>query len=206
MVAKQGETTMRATVLTIFLAKDPKKDGAETAVATEQATDAKAAPATTGSSVRRMEAKGSVTIISKDQVGTGDNGVYDKADNKVTLTGDVTLSQATNIIKGDRLVYDMTTGQAQVSSGQTLGRVRSVFTPRAPTPPAPRMPRSRSTARGRQARPPAVGPLVEGGRKAENPPTRRGVQPCGPRPTGGRLIPMADATPHPRLDGVLRAW
>ena len=47
----------------------------------------------------------------------------------MTLTGNVTLSQGTNVTKGDRLVYDLTSGQAQVFSGQTNGRVQSVFMP-----------------------------------------------------------------------------
>ena len=34
-----------------------------------------------------MEATGPVTMISKDQIGTGNNGVYDKASNTVVLTG-----------------------------------------------------------------------------------------------------------------------
>ena len=72
-----------------------------------------------------MDVKGPVTLISKDQVATGDNGSYDKAENKVMLIGNVTLSQGTNVTKGDRLVYDLTSGQAQVSGG----RVGSIFTP-----------------------------------------------------------------------------
>jgi lipopolysaccharide export system protein LptA len=120
VVAKQGESTLRASVLTIFLTKDKKP-------ASEGTPAEPAGPS--GSSIRRMEAQGPVTVISKDEVGTGDNGSYDKAENKITLSGNVTLTQATNVIKGDRLVYDMTTGQAQVYSGQTAGRVRSVFTP-----------------------------------------------------------------------------
>lgn len=120
VVAKQGESTLRASVLTIFLSKDKKPDG-------DASASEPAGPS--GNSIRRMEAQGPVTVISKDEVGTGDNGSYDKAENKITLSGNVTLTQATNVIKGDRLVYDMTTGQAQVYAGQTAGRVRSVFTP-----------------------------------------------------------------------------
>ncbi|WP_131196148.1 LptA/OstA family protein [Lichenihabitans psoromatis] len=144
VVAKQGDSTLRASVLTIFLNRSAKSTAAAgsaeekpaAAPATPLPQDAAtvASPLASSNSVRRMEAKGPVTIISKDQVGTGDNGVYDKAENKITLVGNVTLSQATNVIKGDKLVYDMTSGQAQVSSGQTLGRVKSVFTPGSGAP------------------------------------------------------------------------
>ena len=74
---------------------------------------------TGGSSVKHMEADGPVTLISKDQVGTGDHATYDKAENKVYLNGNVTLSQGTNVTQGDRLIYDLTNGQAQVFSGTT---------------------------------------------------------------------------------------
>ncbi len=128
VVAKQGDSILRASVLTIFLSKDAKAAGGEASGLS--AGDAKQA----GNSIRRMEAAGPVTVQSEDEVGTGDNGSYDKADNKITLLGNVTLSQGTNVIKGDKLVYDMDSGQAQVSSGQTLGRVKSVFTPGSGSP------------------------------------------------------------------------
>lgn len=110
VVATQGESRLKASVLTIFLE-----------------------PSTTthGHQMRRMEAQGPVTITAKDQIGTGDSGVYDKTENKVFLTGHVTLSQGANVTKGERLVYDLNTGQAVVLGGATAqgGRVRSVFTP-----------------------------------------------------------------------------
>ena len=71
-----------------------------------------------------MEADGPVTMISKDQIGTGNHATYDKAENKVHLTGGVTLSQCANVTQGDKLVYDLQSGQAQV-----FGNVGSVFTP-----------------------------------------------------------------------------
>jgi lipopolysaccharide export system protein LptA len=71
-----------------------------------------------------MEAVGAVTIVSKDQIGTGDSGVYEKSENKVYLIGNVTLTQGQNVTKGDKLIYDMNTNQAAVT-----GRVRSMFLP-----------------------------------------------------------------------------
>lgn len=127
VVAVQGESTLKASVLTIFLQKnDPAAAGQPAAAAPAGAPPG--APAS-GSQVKRMEAQGPVTLISKDQVGTGDHAVYDKEQNKVFLTGNVTLTQGANVTQGDRLVYDMTSGQAQVFAGSTSGRVKSVFTP-----------------------------------------------------------------------------
>jgi lipopolysaccharide export system protein LptA len=65
-----------------------------------------------------------VTIVSKDQIGTGDSGIYEKSENKVYLIGNVTLTQGPNVTKGDKLIYDLTTSQAAVT-----GRVRSMFMP-----------------------------------------------------------------------------
>lgn len=122
VVAVQGESTLKGSVLTIFL---QKQDTAQAGAAPAQPG---AGPAATGSSVRHMDVQGPVTLISKDQIGTGDSATYDKADNKVTMTGNVTLTQGTNVTQGDRLVYDLSTSQAQVFSSSAV-RVKSVFTP-----------------------------------------------------------------------------
>lgn len=126
VVARQGTSTLKGSTLTIFLSKKAHE--------TEKGPGESPTPAASSGSIDRMEVAGPVTLISNDEVGTGDNGSYDKAANKITLSGHVTLTQATNIIRGDKLVYDMTSGQAQVSSGQTQERVRSVFTPGSGVP------------------------------------------------------------------------
>jgi lipopolysaccharide export system protein LptA len=110
VVATQGESKLQAPTLVIYLTpKDPA-----------------AAPGTPSSSsqVRRMEAAGPVTIVSKDQIGTGDSGIYEKSENKVYLIGNVTLTQGPNVTKGDKLTYDLTAKRAVVT-----GQVRSMFLP-----------------------------------------------------------------------------
>ena len=109
VVATQGDSKLKASVLTIFL--------------TPKNPDAPASTASTNQ-VQRMVAVGPVTMLQRDQVGTGDNGVYEKASNSVVLTGNVTLSQGPNVTKGDKLIYDLKTGQAVVT-----GRVKSMFLP-----------------------------------------------------------------------------
>lgn len=113
VVATQGGSKLQAAQLTIFLL--PKKNGA-----------AEAAPSSTNQ-VRRMEASGPVTIVSKDEIGTGDSGVYDGTESKVYLIGNVTLTQGPNVTKGDKLIYDLNTNQAAV-----VGRVKSMFIPSGP--------------------------------------------------------------------------
>jgi lipopolysaccharide export system protein LptA len=116
VVATQGDSTLKASALVLFLT--PKAAG----------SDQPGAPSSS-SQLRRMEATGPVTIVSKDQIGTGDSGVYEKAENKVYLIGNVTLTQGPNVTKGDKLIYDLTTRQAVVT-----GRVRSMFIPNNASP------------------------------------------------------------------------
>jgi lipopolysaccharide export system protein LptA len=110
VVATQGESKLQAGTLIIYL--------------TPKEATARAGAPSSSSQVRRMEAAGPVTITSKDQIGTGDSGIYEKSENKVYLIGNVTLTQGPNVTKGDKLIYDLTTDQAAV-----MGRVRSMFVP-----------------------------------------------------------------------------
>lgn len=109
VVATQGESKLQAGRLVIYLAPKNAKTSAKTSASSSQ--------------VRRMEAAGPVTILSKDQIGTGDSGVYDRSENKVYLIGNVTLTEGGNVTKGDKLIYDLATKEAIV----TGGRVRSLF-------------------------------------------------------------------------------
>ena len=72
-----------------------------------------------------MGSLGPVTLISKDQIGTGNSGIYEKVENKFYLNGNVTLTQGDYVTKGDHAVYDMDTGRAVVT-----GHVRSMFPPK----------------------------------------------------------------------------
>ena len=113
VVATQGDARLKASVLTIFLA--PKGAGG-------------AGTSTGSNQVQRMLATGPVTMLQRDQVGTGDNAVYDRLSNSVVMTGNVTLSQGPNVTKGDKLTYDLKSGQAVVT-----GRVKSMFLPGSET-------------------------------------------------------------------------
>ena len=121
VVVIQGDTKMTCTAMTVFLDKAP-------AQGSNQATNDQNAPSA-NSGVKHLEAVGPVTVISKTQVATGDNGKYDKAENKVWLIGHVTLSDGQNVTKGDKLTYDLKTGQATVDTNSKTGRVHGQFTP-----------------------------------------------------------------------------
>jgi lipopolysaccharide export system protein LptA len=77
------------------------------------------------SSIRRLEAKGSVVVTQKDQVVTGETAIFDTKANLITMTGGVVLTQCKNVLRGDRLLVDMTTGVSRVESDS--GKVQGLF-------------------------------------------------------------------------------
>ena len=130
----QGDTTMKCQKLVVFY-------GQEVGIAQNApAPDAKAAPksafpgAKGAQNIRRIEARGGVTVITKDQNASGDLGVYDLIAKTITLTGNVVVSQGQNVIHGERVVVDTVTGNARVESnnqggGGTPSRVRALIQP-----------------------------------------------------------------------------
>lgn len=124
----QGDTTMTSKSLVVFYDSGPAP-----------ATPAPAAPkgsksgsmqsATPGpggsSSIRRLEAKGSVVVTQKDQVVTGETAIFDTRANLITMVGGVVLTQCKNVLRGDRLKVDMTTGVSRVESDS--GKVQGMF-------------------------------------------------------------------------------
>ena len=74
-----------------------------------------------------MDCAGPVTVASKTQTATADNGSYDKGHNNVVLNGHVVLTDGRNVTKGDRLTYDLDSGQAAVQGGGA--RVQGLFLP-----------------------------------------------------------------------------
>lgn len=121
VVVTQGETTLHAARLRVQLGKAD----AAAASAKQGASLLPGAPAV--SDIRRIEADGPVTIIQKDQIGSGDRGEYDKTADRVILAGHVVLTQSENATSGARLVYRIARRDVTVEGGR--GRVRSHFVP-----------------------------------------------------------------------------
>src|SRR5580704_12162343 len=129
----QGDTTMKCQKLVVFY-------GQEVGIAQGGAPAPDAKPAGTlagpksAQNIRRIEARGGVTVITKDQNASGDLGVYDLAAKTITLTGNVVVSQGQNVIHGERVVVDTVSGNARVESnnqggGATPSRVRALIQP-----------------------------------------------------------------------------
>jgi lipopolysaccharide export system protein LptA len=123
----QGDTSMRSKTLVVFYEDDaatPAKPGTPSA-GTTQAGSAQ------NQQIKRVEAKGNVIVVQKDQTATGDTGVFDMRANTVTMLGNVVISQGPNVVKGDTLTVDMTTGVSRISCGKTQEkcRVQGLFQP-----------------------------------------------------------------------------
>jgi lipopolysaccharide export system protein LptA len=129
----QGDTTMTSKILVVFYDSSPSPAAAP-APAPNAKAGAKSPPApmqsaTPGpggsSSIKRLEAKGSVVVTQKDQVVTGESAIFDTKANLITMAGGVVLTQCKNVLRGDRLLVDMTTGVSRVESDS--GKVQGVF-------------------------------------------------------------------------------
>jgi lipopolysaccharide export system protein LptA len=133
----QGDTTMRCRSLVVFYGQE---------VGIGETGSGEATTATTGKStlggskgaqnIRRIEARGGVTVLTKDQSASGDLGIYDLKTKTITLSGNVVVSQGQNVIHGERVVVDTETGNARVESGSGAGasaagggRVRALIQP-----------------------------------------------------------------------------
>ena len=130
VVVIQGDTKMTCATMTVFLDHAPAQGADHAAQAAKPTTDPQPGP-TADAGVKRLEAKGPVTVISKTQVATGDNGAYDKGEDKVWLIGHVTLSDGQNVTKGDKLTYDLKTGEATVDTSDKSSRVHGQFVPKS---------------------------------------------------------------------------
>jgi lipopolysaccharide export system protein LptA len=129
----QGDTTMKCQKLVVFY-------GEEVGIAQQAGGEPKPAkPAgdapKSAQNIRRIEARGGVTVVTKDQNASGDLGVYDLIQKTITLTGNVVVSQGQNVIHGERVIVDTVSGNAKVESGNqgggaaTPGRVRALIQP-----------------------------------------------------------------------------
>lgn len=118
--ALQGQARLRADTLKAVFQTKP---GATSATGTGACGD-----------LIRIEAEGSVYYITaKGERVRGDAGVYDAANETVTMTGDVVAVQDQNVLRGNRMVFNSKTGEGKMvgnTTGRNQGaRPRGVFYP-----------------------------------------------------------------------------
>jgi len=128
----QGDTNMQCKTLVVFYDQEGEKPA-------KVAKPMKAADPGPGGEqkIRRLEARGSVVVNTKDQTATGQLGIFDMPTNTVTLTGDVVMTQGQNVLRGDKLVVNLSSGVSRVESSQAgRGRVQGLFVPSDANKPA----------------------------------------------------------------------
>ena len=88
---------------------------------------ARRATSSASKQIRRIEAKGGVTVTQKEQKASGDSGIFDMQGNTVTLIGNVIVTRGTDVLRGQRLFVDLGSGRTTLDSGP--GRVEGLFQP-----------------------------------------------------------------------------
>jgi len=112
-----GDTELRCRSLVVFY--DDDNNGS--------AKNMKAAdPGPSGArQIKRIEAKGGVSVVQKEQNAAGDAAIFNMRDNIVTLTGNVVVTRGQDILRGQRLVVDLTNGVSKMDQGRVEGLFQS---------------------------------------------------------------------------------
>src|SRR5499433_2648432 len=120
----QGDTEMHCKVLVVFYEEETGARAVKTAE-----------PGPGGDrQIRRIEAKGNVVVVQKDQNATGDAATFNMRENTVTLVGNVVVTRGADVLRGQRLVVDLTSGVSKMDQG----RVEGLFQSGPRNPPDPR--------------------------------------------------------------------
>lgn len=110
----QNRSRLRARQVTVYSARKSTADNANAC-----------------GNAQRMEAEGSVYLVSDQQQARGDRAVYTFDNNIAVVTGDVVLVKGKDVARGDRLTVNTKTNDAKLESNSTgraaPKRVRAVF-------------------------------------------------------------------------------
>jgi lipopolysaccharide export system protein LptA len=75
--------------------------------------------------IKRIEAKGGVTVVQKEQNAAGDAAIFNMRENTVTLTGNVVVTRGQDVLRGQRLMVDLTNGVSKMDQGRVEGLFQS---------------------------------------------------------------------------------
>jgi lipopolysaccharide export system protein LptA len=103
VVAKRPTDTIRADEMIVSSAEQKQTDG------------------TTKSVTDFVNAKGNVTINTKNATITGDWCRFDVLNNQLVVGGNVVLTQGSSVVKGKKLNVDLKTSHLQMSGGRVSG-------------------------------------------------------------------------------------
>jgi lipopolysaccharide export system protein LptA len=135
----QGDTTIKCQKLVVFYGPEPGAAANASQAKRQQQQQQAGTMPMRQQDIRRIEARGGVTVLSKDQTASGDLGVYDLKTKTITLLHNVTVAQGKNVLHGERVVVDTVSGNAHFDSNADAqngtsparppGRVRAVILP-----------------------------------------------------------------------------
>ena len=98
----QGDTTMTSKSLVVFYDSGRRRRPRRRPPRRRDRNPGRCSPRRPGpggsSSIRRLEAKGSVVVTQKDQVVTGETAIFDTRANLITMVGGVVLTQCKNVL------------------------------------------------------------------------------------------------------------
>jgi lipopolysaccharide export system protein LptA len=102
-----GDTELRCATLTVFYNDDPS------------ARKTKAADRASGGErqIGRIEAKGGVTVVQKDQNAVGDAAIFNAREDTVTLVGNVVVTRGGTVMRGQRLTVHLASGVSKMDQG-----------------------------------------------------------------------------------------
>ena len=141
-VAVHNGRTIKGDTLTAYMVKATPPGGpagqpakaapAKGAAPGKPGAPAAPAPATEASKIDRLDAQGHVVVVSAQDIGHGDYGVYNAATGICTLLGNVVITRGKDVITGQYAVMDMNKNISRIlpaSSlpGSTQQRVQGVF-------------------------------------------------------------------------------
>jgi lipopolysaccharide export system protein LptA len=118
-----GDTEMRCKSLRVFYEDDSNATATANANpnASPKNTMKAADPGPNGSrQISRIEAKGGVVVVQKDQHATGESALFNMRENTVTLTGNVVVVKGQDVLRGQKLVVDLTSGVSKIDRAEAV--------------------------------------------------------------------------------------
>lgn len=131
--AKPGATGAAAgKPATVKLAQNAAATGKTAAAAGKRSAGGAADPAAGNSKISRVDAQGHVVVVTTNDVGRGDYGVYNAETGIVTLLGNVSVSRGQDTVRGEYAVVDLNTNISRIMTvaarpGAAPPRVEGLF-------------------------------------------------------------------------------
>jgi lipopolysaccharide export system protein LptA len=116
----QGDTELRCKTLVVFYEEETTPQPSQQANAARPVKAAEPGPSG-DRQIRRIEAKGNVVVVQKDQNAAGDAATFNMRENTVTLVGNVVVTRGADVLRGQRLVVNLTSGVSTMDQGRVEG-------------------------------------------------------------------------------------